>query len=101
MICLSLILSKSNVSRLLEDIERAGEKVLSTRQEIIDLDRRRNSNREAIRGLEKQAKDHYKGKYNYFEIKIQWEVTEIPKSAEFAELEFFLDFEIFFILFPN
>ena len=54
-------MKKSGFSRLLEDIERAGEKVLSTRQEIIDLDRRRNSNREAIRGLEKHAREHYKG----------------------------------------
>ena len=52
---------KSGFTRLLEDIERAGEKVLATRQEIIDLDRRRNSNREAIRGLEKHAREHYKG----------------------------------------
>ena len=54
-------MKKSGFSRLLEDIERAGEKVLATRQEIIDLDRRRNSNREAIRGLEKHAREHYKG----------------------------------------
>lgn len=28
---------------------------------MVDLDRRRNSNREALRALESQAKEHYKG----------------------------------------
>ena len=36
--------------------------MLSTKQEIIDLDRKRNANREAIRALEKQTKEHYKGR---------------------------------------
>ena len=39
----------------------AAEEVLASKQEIIDLDRKRNSNREAIRALEKEAKSHYKG----------------------------------------
>ena len=47
--------------RLLEDVEQAGDNVLTTRQEIIDLDRRRNSNREAIRNLQRQANQHFKG----------------------------------------
>jgi len=47
--------------QLLADVEEAAEEVMSARQEIIDLDRKRNSNREAIRALEKMAKDHYKG----------------------------------------
>eukprot|EP00088_Acartia_fossae_P035357 TRINITY_DN36423_c0_g1_i1.p1 TRINITY_DN36423_c0_g1~~TRINITY_DN36423_c0_g1_i1.p1 ORF type:complete len:148 (+),score=37.23 TRINITY_DN36423_c0_g1_i1:143-586(+) len=50
-----------NLIRLLEDVELAGDRVLTTRQEIIDLDRKRNSNREAIRGLQRLAKEHYKG----------------------------------------
>ena len=33
---------------------------MSARQEVVDLDRKRNSNREAIRALEKMAKEHYK-----------------------------------------
>ena len=45
----------------LTDIEQAAEEVLSSKQEIIDLDRKRNSNREAIRALEKEAKNHFKG----------------------------------------
>ena len=40
--------------RLLEhlhEIEEAGEEVLSVQQEIVDLDRKRNQNREALRTL--------------------------------------------------
>jgi len=45
----------------LQEIEASAEEVLSAKQEIVDLDRKRNANREAIRALEKQAKEHYKG----------------------------------------
>ena len=51
----------SAVLKLLTDIERSAEDILSSKQEIVDLDRKRNSNREAIRALEKEAKTHYKG----------------------------------------
>ena len=51
----------SDVLKLLTDIERSAEDILSSKQEIVDLDRKRNSNREAIRALEKEAKTHYKG----------------------------------------
>ena len=51
----------SDVLELLTDIERRAEEILSSKQEIVDLDRKRNSNREAIRALEKEAKSHYKG----------------------------------------
>ena len=34
---------------------------MAAKQEIVDLDRKRNSNREAIRALEKQNKESYKG----------------------------------------
>ena len=43
---------------LLTDLERCAEEILSSKQEIVDLDRKRNSNREAIRALEKEAKTH-------------------------------------------
>ena len=46
---------------LLTEIEKNAEDILSKKQEIVDLDRKRNSNREAIRSLEKEAKSHYKG----------------------------------------
>ena len=51
----------SDVLELLTDLERCAEEILSSKQEIVDLDRKRNSNREAIRALEKEAKTHYKG----------------------------------------
>ena len=35
----------------LREIEEAAEEVLSEKQEIVDLDRKRNQNREAIRAL--------------------------------------------------
>ena len=50
-----------DVLKLLTDIEKTAEDILSKKQEIIDLDRKRNSNREAIRALEKEGKAHYKG----------------------------------------
>ena len=46
---------------LLAQVEQAAEEVLATKQEVVDLDRKRNSNREAIRALQKQAREHYKG----------------------------------------
>ena len=51
----------SDILPIVTDIERCAEEILSAKQEIVDLDRRRNSNREAIRALEKEAKTHYKG----------------------------------------
>jgi len=53
--------SQANILAALAEIELAAEEVLSSKQEIIDLDRKRNSNREAIRALENEAKSHYKG----------------------------------------
>merc|ERR1712059_222437 len=45
----------------LAEIEAAAEEVLASKQEIVDLDRKRNMNREAIRAQERQGKEHYKG----------------------------------------
>ena len=53
--------SGHDVLTLLTEIERSAEDILSKKQEIVDLDRKRNANREAIRALEKEAKAHYKG----------------------------------------
>jgi len=53
--------TQSDLLTALAEIELAAEEVLASKQEIIDLDRKRNSNREAIRALEKEAKSHYKG----------------------------------------
>ena len=53
--------TSSELLTALTDIEIAAEEVLSSKQEIVDLDRKRNSNREAIRALEKEEKNHYKG----------------------------------------
>ena len=51
--------TQSDLLTALAEIELAAEEVLASKQEIIDLDRKRNSNREAIRALEKEAKSHY------------------------------------------
>ncbi len=45
----------------LREIEEAAEDVLTDKQEIVDLDRRRNENREALRALDKSCKAHWKG----------------------------------------
>ncbi|KAK3782369.1 hypothetical protein RRG08_027917 [Elysia crispata] len=41
----------------LAEIEVVAEEILSTRREIIDMDRQRNKTREAIRALQKQKKE--------------------------------------------
>lgn len=46
----------SRLQQLLEELEAIGEEVLSDRLEIISLDRRRNTNREALRALRNAAK---------------------------------------------
>nr|ACO14741.1 p53 and DNA damage-regulated protein 1 [Caligus clemensi] len=43
------------------EVEEAAERLLSTRREIIDLDRRRQSNREALVGLRKVKANHWAG----------------------------------------
>lgn len=53
--------TQTDIMSLLVEIERMAEEIISKKQEIIDLDRKRNSNREAIRSLEKEAKSHFKG----------------------------------------
>lgn len=40
----------------LKEIEDAADLVLTNKQEIVDLDRKRNSNREALSAFEKQMK---------------------------------------------
>ena len=45
----------------LRELEEAAENVLADKQEVIDLDRKRNSNREALSALDKAAKAHWKG----------------------------------------
>ena len=51
----------SDILAVLSEVEQCADKALSTRQEIIDLDRRRNITREAVRALERGARQHYKG----------------------------------------
>ena len=45
----------------LRELEQAAENVLADKQEIVDLDRRRNSNREALAALHKMSKSDWKG----------------------------------------
>ncbi|XP_076061964.1 p53 and DNA damage-regulated protein 1-like isoform X4 [Oratosquilla oratoria] len=49
--CLKMDFEPPKILQYLEDLEEVAEEVLSDRQEIINLDRRRNSNREALRTL--------------------------------------------------
>ena len=42
-------------------MEELAEDILSDKQEIVDLDRKRNANREALSALDKQAKNGWKG----------------------------------------
>ena len=45
----------------LKEVELAAEEVLSDKREIVDLDRKRNLNREALRALDKSCRSHWKG----------------------------------------
>ena len=53
--------SNARVLNHLRELEESAEHVLADKQEIIDLDRRRNSNREALSALDKASKYHWKG----------------------------------------
>ena len=53
--------SNARVLNHLRELEESAEHVLADKQEIIDLDRRRNSNREALSALDKASKSHWKG----------------------------------------
>ena len=53
--------SDSRVLINLRELEEAAENVLADKQEIVDLDRKRNSNREALSALDKSSKSHWKG----------------------------------------
>lgn len=48
--------SNEKVLIYLKEIEDAADKVLTTKQEIVDLDRKKHSNREAIGAIEKTLK---------------------------------------------
>ena len=45
----------------LREVEELAEDILSDKQEIVDLDRKRHANREALSALDKQAKTGWKG----------------------------------------
>jgi hypothetical protein len=53
--------SNERLLTCLKDLELAAEDVLADRQEIVDLDRRRLQNREALRALDEHCKSHWKG----------------------------------------
>ncbi|XP_074604385.1 pdrg1 prefoldin-like subunit [Brevipalpus obovatus] len=46
-----------NLLGLLQESERLGEKILADREMMVEFDRRRNKNREALRAIEKQSQD--------------------------------------------
>ena len=48
----------------LREIEEAAEEVLSEKQEIVDLDRKRNQNREAIRALSRKPQENSSNESN-------------------------------------
>jgi len=77
----------NQIISLFEDLEFCGEKVLSTRQEIVDLDRRRNSNREAIRNLQRASKQHYKGDERKAWIAVGNTFLKIPSAKARTFLE--------------
>lgn len=54
-------LSNDKVLTYLKEVETAAEDVLTDKQEIVDLDRKRNQNREALRAVQKAAEADYKG----------------------------------------
>ena len=54
-------LSNDKILTHLKEVESAAEDVLTDKQEIVDLDRKRNQTREALRAIEKTSKADYKG----------------------------------------
>ena len=53
--------SNGNMLTYLQEVEEAAENVLADKREVVDLDRRRNANREALAALDKSSKSHWKG----------------------------------------
>lgn len=53
--------SNDQLLTYLKEVEAAAEDVLSDRQEIVDLDRKRHANREAIRALAQQRTNSWNG----------------------------------------
>ena len=53
--------SNNRLLNHLRELEESAEHVLADKQEIIDLDRKRNYNREALSALDKASKSHWKG----------------------------------------
>lgn len=54
-------LSNEKLLTYLVEIESSAEDVLSDKQEIVDLDRKRQMTREAIRAVDRQSKQDWKG----------------------------------------
>lgn len=54
-------LSNEKLLTYLVEIEASAEEVLADKQEIVDLDRKRQATREAIRAVQNQSQNHWKG----------------------------------------
>lgn len=74
----------------LAEIEVVAEEILSTRREIIDLDRQRNKTREAMRAVQKQKKDDKVWLCNgnmFLKIENSKAVTMLSKDFEVLDSE--------------
>ena len=71
----------------LKEIESAAEEVLANKQEIVDLDRKRHQNREALRAIEKSCQNHWKGEDSKTWIAMGNSFFKLPSSKAKSMLQ--------------
>ena len=71
----------------LKEVELAAEDVLSDKQEIVDLDRKRNLNREALRAIDKSCKAHWQGDASKTWLALGNSFLKVPSKTAIAMLE--------------
>ena len=65
----------------LREVEEMAEDVLSDKQEIVDLDRKRHANREALSALNKQALGSWKGEQTKTWVSLNNCFIQLPNAT--------------------
>jgi len=65
----------------LRELEELAEDILSDRQEVVDLDRKRHANREALSALDKQAKQSWKAEQTKTWISLNNCFIQLPNAT--------------------
>ncbi|KTG31411.1 hypothetical protein cypCar_00027153 [Cyprinus carpio] len=71
--------SAQRILEYLTEVEVAAEDILSDKQQIVDLDSRRNRNREALGALRNHSSN---GKYRYYQEQLDKEISDLRKQLK-------------------